>query len=169
MSPDVFLSRNGLRYGGNASDLPGTPAEIMDSLILFNNMRIWHEDTGTLEWYRYATPGFISAPISSTSFLPDWVRKEQIAIEMYKAAKRTGKLQLVYPTVDEINRIRMAKGGAAWTADTDFEILASGPGPVGAVGRKLIEYEVASQESTSSPSWFFTKAAFDAINSYAKG
>ena len=167
MSPDVFLSQNGIRYDGNG--LNGSPADIMVSLVLLNGTRSWSDALGGFIYNRHETPGFISAPINPNTFSPIWVEREQVAVEWYRQAVKLGSLAFAWIAIDEINRIRAVKGGPAFTADTDFDILSMGSGSAAQTARKLNELNRNSIEESGQPYWFFTKAAYDAINKYASG
>lgn len=160
MSPDVFLSRNGVRYDG--SGLKGTPAEILANLITLNNTRTWSEITNQFEYYAYRTPGFSPAPFSSASYEPANVFAENLAMNAYYMALGTGDLGKVRAAVDDVNRVRSIKGGSELIPLSDFQILAHGQNALGAAARFL----AAQLNGDGDTPWFFTFAAYQALKSY---
>lgn len=164
MSPDVFLSRNGIRY----DSLPtGNPTQIVANLITLNGMRSLNE-SGEFTYTRYTTVGSTPAPAGPNSFDPDLVNDENLAMRVYQAAARTGNLALVHAAVDGINEIRATKGGTQFRPQPDFDIVAASNSTLGATARALISdrQRFLDGESASAP-WFFTAAGYDALVAYA--
>lgn len=167
MSPDVFLSQQGLKYDGSAGAFPGTPAEIVSALITLNQTRTWNQELGDFEYTRYESPAFQAAPPNPATFDPLWVAREGQAVRAYQLAVRTGDPKTVHAAVDKINEIRAVKGGAAFSPMTDFEIFAWDQGEIGLVARTIVSWREPSLEGTPAlPQWFDTKEAFDALNEY---
>ncbi len=136
MSPDVFLSRNGVRYDGTGLD--GTPAEIVNNLITLNNTRIWAGHmAGELEYLCYQTPNFQPAPINPNTFSRKKIQEEAEAVRHYYEVLKFGNLPMTHAAVDKINYIRAAKGGSEFIPVPDFEILGNGNGLIGYAARWL--------------------------------
>lgn len=132
MSPDVLLSRLGLRYDGTG--LQGTPAQIVSRLVtLANAIRL-----GT-----YQTANFVPAPVTPATFDPRNVQKEQAAMQAYLESLQTGLPAKVHRAVDAVNKIRMVKSGTELIPPTNFDILAHQQTPLGEAARWLIAEEMA--------------------------
>lgn len=164
MSPDVFLSRNGIRYDGNG--LPGTPSQIVSNLLALNGMRTYDSASGEFVYSQYS-PQFVPAPFGPNSFDPALARAENSAVQAYKRAESTGDLGLVYAAADTINEIRSIKGGVVFRPKTDFEIVAAANNYLGYTARVLISdrQRFLDGETPAAP-WFFTVAGYEALNSY---
>lgn len=164
MSPDVFLSRNGIRYDGNG--LPGTPSQIVSNLLALNGMRTYDSASGEFLYNQY-TPQFVPAPFGPNSFDPALARAENAAVQAYKRAESTGDLGLVYAAADTINEIRSIKGGVVFRPKTDFEIVAAANNYLGYTARVLISdrQRFLDGETPAAP-WFFTVAGYEALNAY---
>lgn len=164
MSPDVFLSRNGIRYDGNG--LPGTPSQIVSNLLALNVMRTYDPVSGEFVYNQY-NPQFVPAPFGPNSFDPALARAENAAVQAYKRAESTGDLGLVYAAADTINEIRSIKGGVVFRPKTDFEIVAVANNYLGYTARVLISdrQRFLDGETPAAP-WFFTVAGYEALNSY---
>lgn len=161
MSPDVFLSRNGVRYDG--SGLKGSPAEILANLITLNNMRTWSDETGQFSYYAYRTPGFSPAPFSAAEFDPNNVFAENLAMNAYYLALQTGDLGKVRAAVDNVNRLVMKIGGNELMPPSDFILTSRAQTPLGEAARFLVGQLQGNPVDTP---WFFTYAAYLALKSY---
>lgn len=159
MSPDVLLSKLGLRYGGGA-DLQGSPAKIVANLIALTAAF----DAGT-----YETPGFVSAPLTAASVNAANVAKETTLVQAYRDALATGILTRVHKAVDAINSLRMKKGGSAEPTPSDFEIIAHQDSALGAAARWIMGCNLslpADVEVVGAEEFFAQFGA--AIRKYAK-
>src|SRR6266850_1919060 len=114
VSPDEFLSRIGLRYGGNPDDLQGTPAQIVRNLTVLTEAN----DAG--EW---RTTDFITAPLSSASFDQANVAKRRALNVVYHDAVESGDPKAVHKAVDKYNKLLMVMSGQELVPPSDFEIL----------------------------------------------
>lgn len=151
MSPDVLLSRLGLRYGGGA-DLQGTPAKIVDNLIKLTEAY----DAGTVE--------FVSQPITAATFNPSNVAKETALLNDYRDALASGSLSKVHAIVAKINKLLVVKGGNMVGAFSDFEIVAHQQTPLGDAARWIVNYAVEHENTVDD---FFDQYGA-AIRKYAK-
>lgn len=151
MSPDIFLSRQGLRYDG--SGLAGTPTQICQRLITLNEAR--HAGT-------YQTKNFIPAPVTAATFDPQNVAREQQLFTYYLESLQTGVPAKVHKAVDAVNRIRQVKSGGELIPPSEFDILAHQQTPLGAAARWLIS------EADSAAAVFYTSAFTLAIRKFAK-
>lgn len=164
MSPDVFLSRNGIRYDGNG--MPGSPAQIVDALVKLNATRIWNEDTGEFDQVVYE-PDFVAVGMNPNTFSSQWINKESAARAAYDVALKTGSLGKVHAAVDAINAVRQIKGGASFQGASDFEILANGNNAVGNVAKYLVSEWQSAVDNGGNLPWFWTRTGYDALNAYA--
>ncbi len=135
MSPDIFLSQKlrvvdmpGLRYDG--SGLQGTPAEIVERLLILNAAR---------NRPAYQTPDFVAVPTNPNTTLPLWVVKETKAMEGYYGALRSGDPSKVHAAVDAVNSIRQVKSGVELVPPNDFEIIAHANSALGEAARWLLD------------------------------
>lgn len=165
MSPDVFLSQQGIRY-----DRPefGSPAELVQNLKSLSVLRAL--TFGELTPTRYHTAGFFPAPVSPATFDPVSIKANQAAQAAYFKALKRGILGEVYAAVDSLNAIRAMVGGSEQVPPTDFEIVSNQPTPLGFLAREISSQRIAFEENSELPQplipWFDTLAAYNALNNY---
>lgn len=169
MSPDVFLSRHGIKYDGSAQAPPGSPAEIVNSFLVLNGTRQWDPDYNDFVYTQYETPNFTPREINPLTFSRRLVQQEQDAMQAVFESYKTGNLTKVRKAVDTLNSIREKKGGVQFFPIPDYEILGHGSDNVGQVARWLVSDFQRAVDTNEPPPWFFTKAASDALSDYAEG
>ncbi len=128
MSPDVLLSRLGIRYDG--SGLQGSPAQIVGNLVKLVALA----DAG-----EYRTPDFITAPISSASFDSGNVAKRRTLNAAYHDAVDSGNVSAVHKAVDKYNKLLMVMSGQELVPPSDFEIAAHQQTPLGLAARWIYD------------------------------
>ncbi len=172
-SPDNFLSSHRIRYDG--SHFTGSPKEIVASLMALNALRTWDEGIEEFVYNVYETPNFVAVPTNPNTFSPEYVKKENKAMEAFHSALAMGYPEKVHAWVDAINGVRMVKSGSAYLPPADFDIVAHQQTHLGETARRIVadrvtvesEHEL-SPEQLHELSWFGTKEAFDALNAYTK-
>lgn len=133
MSPDVLLSRLGLRYGGGPGDLQGTPAKIVDNLIKLT--ALYDADV-------YHTEGFATAPMSSASFDRGNVDKRATLNRAYRDAVDSGNVAAVHKAVDRYNKLLMVMSGQELVPPSDFEVAAHQQTALGDAARWIVNWAV---------------------------
>lgn len=172
VSPDVFLSQNGIRYDNGL--LTGTPAEIVANLKALNALRILKD--GQLQETVYRTPGYVPGDMGPQDFDPALLKATSDAMTAYRQVLKTGDLSAVHAAVDAVNNWRAQGGYAAMVPPSDFEIVKNASTPLGVMARVIASERIAVQESVArgdnpvqgsifgSPlPWFDTMAAYKAL------
>lgn len=151
MSPDYFLSQQGIKYDG--SGFKGTPQQIVANLIRL---------TAAYDSATYRTKGFVYVPPSPATFDRSNTEKLDLLMRFYGETLREGYPGRVYKAVDAVNEFRMVISGAELVPPPEIQIVAHQDSNLGESARYL--YGVYAEGDISE----FFDLHGDAIRSYAK-